>query len=162
MSATLRRWGLNGAVVVLAILLAGGAEAAPEKRPGDRPRTTERREIPPAVEPAPSEPETPPLYEPDMLKLAEILGSLAFLSDLCEPGDAGKGGGPFRSKAEALLDAEGMTELRRQRFAGAFNRGLSGYATVYRRCTGNARLSIERLKSDGAALARDLTSRFGG
>ncbi len=36
---------------------------------------------------------------------------------------------------EELLAAEGVTQGRRERMAGAYNRGYRGYALTYRSCT---------------------------
>jgi len=155
-----RRLDRIAASLLVLILSTGSAPAAPEKRPQvERGKAADPKEKPAEEAPAPQE--TPPPYEADLLKLAEVLGSLTFLSDLCAAEHDGRAGAIWRKKAEALIDSETMTEPRRQRFAGAFNRGFSGYATVYRACTDNARSSVERLKVDGAALARDLASRFG-
>ncbi len=103
----------------------------------------------------------PPPYEPQIIKLAEIMGSLAFLSELCGPPAGVQQSDIWRQKAQQFLNAEPMSEARKQRFAGAYNRGLQGYKLVYRSCTPNARLSVERLLSDGAKLTRELVGRFG-
>jgi uncharacterized protein (TIGR02301 family) len=111
---------------------------------------------PPAPAP-PSEPPPPP-YEPQMLRLAEIMGSLAFLRDLCGQKD----GDAWRAKMAALLDAEAKSEKRKEILAGAFNHGFRGYEMTYRTCTPAARLVIARYLDEGARLAHELTNRFGG
>ena len=103
----------------------------------------------------------PPPYEPQTLKLAEIMGSIAFLSTLCATSDGKDQGAVWRSKALEFVNAEPMSPARKERFAGAYNRGFQSYGLVYRTCTNNARLSIERLMDDGAKLTREIASRFG-
>ena len=90
-----------------------------------------------------------------MLRLAETLGALVFLRDLCGAGD----GAQWRERMQALLDAEGASEARRARLAGAFNRGLQSYAAVYRACTPNAELALSR---DALARLRAQTAAPGG
>lgn len=96
-------------------------------------------------------------YEPPMLRLAETLGALTFLRDLCGAGD----GPQWRERMQALLDAEGQSEARRARLAGAFNRGFQDYALVYRVCTRNAELALARRIAEGQKLSRDLAARWG-
>ena len=115
---------------------------APEKKP----------EAPP--EPAPGV----PLYEGQIMRLSEIMGALAYLRDLCGEGD----GAEYRARMAALLDAEGTTPERREKLAGAYNRGYRGYETTYGQCTPNARVAITRFVAEGARLARDISDRYGG
>ena len=117
-----------------------------------------RKEVP---EPEAPPPETPPPYEPQILKLAEIMGAIAFLANLCKPPEAKEPGDVWRGKALEFLNAEPLSPARRERFAGAYNRGFQSYGVVYRTCTPNARLSIDRLMIDGAKLTREISSRFG-
>ena len=99
-----------------------------------------------------------PPYEPQLERLAELMGTLAYLRDLCGKGD----GAEWRNKMAALLDAEARTDARRQRLAGAFNHGFRGYEATYRGCTPSAELVIRRFVEEGDRLARDLSTRFGG
>ena len=107
----------------------------------------------PAAAPAP----TPP-YEPQMLRLAELMGALAYLRDLCGEGD----GAEFRAKMAALLDAEAVDERRRDLLAGAYNKGFQDYAAVHRMCGPAANAVIERYLAETARLAADLAGRYGG
>jgi uncharacterized protein (TIGR02301 family) len=107
---------------------------------------------------APSSEAPPPPYEPQLLRLAEILGSLAFLRDLCGLKDGDK----FRAKMAELLDAEAKTEKRKDMLAGAFNRGFRGYEVIYRSCTPAADSVIGRYLNEAERLAHELTNRFGG
>ncbi|MFO1183188.1 MAG: TIGR02301 family protein [Bauldia sp.] len=97
-----------------------------------------------------------PAYEPQLLRLAEVLGGLAFLRPLCGSPDAQR----IRTEMTTLLDAEQPTPARRARLIDRFNLGYQGFAAVYRVCTPAAALEAERYRREGAELARDLTTRF--
>jgi uncharacterized protein (TIGR02301 family) len=100
----------------------------------------------------------PPPYEPQLLRLSEIMGALAFLRPLCGATD----GPDWRKRMSGLIDAEASSSARRDRLAGAFNKGYRGFALVYRACTPSAELAISRYLDEGGRLTRDLTTRFGG
>jgi uncharacterized protein (TIGR02301 family) len=102
-------------------------------------------------------PNAKPPYDRDLDRLAEVMGTLAFLRDLC----GHKDGSAWRDRMNALMEAEGTTSERRDRLAGAYNRGFYGLQPGYRRCTPAADLLGERLMREGAALSRAITSRYG-
>ena len=116
-----------------------------------------QRQEAPAAPVTPGEAPPPP-YEPQILRLAEIMGALAYLRDLCGDRD----GNVWRGRMSALLEAEAQTETRRERLAGAYNRGFRGFETTYRTCTPNAQLVINRYLDEGGKIARDVQNRFGG
>jgi uncharacterized protein (TIGR02301 family) len=100
----------------------------------------------------------PPPYEPQMLRLAEILGALSFLRDLCGAGD----GDDWRAKMTSLLNAEAPASgPRRQRLTASFNRGFRGYELTYRSCTPNAQTVVARYFDEASHIARDISYRFG-
>jgi uncharacterized protein (TIGR02301 family) len=68
----------------------------------------------------------------------------------------------WRNDMRALMEAEAQTEARKERLAGAFNRGFRGYEVLYRSCTPNAVTIIERFLAEGEKLSNDLANRFGG
>jgi uncharacterized protein (TIGR02301 family) len=144
MSGEARRLGL---AVLLCAGLAGPAfaqQAAPK---------------PPApAEPAPAAVEPPPPYEPQLLRLAEIIGALAYLRDLC----GGHDGDAWRAEMASLLDAEARTETRKESLAGAYNRGFRGYQLSYRACTPAAQEVIARFLDEAAKISTDLANRYGG
>jgi uncharacterized protein (TIGR02301 family) len=128
-------------------------------KPG-APRSAKPGEAPasPSAKPEQSAVEgPPPPYEPQLLRLSEILGALSYLRDICEARD----GEAWRAKMSALLDAEAKTQTRRERLAGAFNRGFRGYEVIYRTCTPNAETVITRYLSEGGQIARDINYRYG-
>ncbi|CAN5163478.1 hypothetical protein BH10PSE8_BH10PSE8_18360 [soil metagenome] len=114
---------------------------------------------PAAARPAESAPEPPPPpYEPQLLKLAEIMGSLAYLRAVC----AGKEAPDWRDRMSALVEAEGRTPLRRERLTSAYNRGFRAYALTHRVCSEGSQEASTRLAGEGERLARALAGRYGG
>jgi uncharacterized protein (TIGR02301 family) len=109
------------------------------------------------AQPAPAEPPPAP-YEKELLRLSEIMGSLAMLRPLCNAADAGE----WSKRMQVLLDAEGTTPGRRERLAGAYNKGYQAYALTYRACTPSAQEASARFLSEGEALSRSITGRYGG
>ena len=130
-------------------LAASLAQAQAQQRPAPA--------RPPESAPAPRA-EPPPPYEPQLLRLAEIMGALAWLRDLCGQKD----GDAWRARMTSLIDAEATTEARKERLAGAWNRGFRGFEATYRACTPNAELVISRYLDEGQRIARDVANRFGG
>lgn len=121
---------------------------------------------PPAAEkqPAPAVPtpdESSPAYEPRLLRLAELLGALAYLQDLCRTNDSQASGQIWRAQMSALMEAEGTTQLRKERLAGAYNRGFRGYEISYRRCTPNAQTIISRFLDESSRLAHEIAQHNG-
>lgn len=119
------------------------------------------RPLPPIPPPfpsasAPAKPGPPP-YEPELARLAELLGTLTFMRDLCAAGD----GASWRDRMTALLDAEGSDAGTGERLAGSYNRGLRDYRLTYRTCTPAAQAVIARALAEGARISRDLSVRFG-
>jgi uncharacterized protein (TIGR02301 family) len=112
---------------------------------------------PPAAAPAPVPPSDVKPYDPQLLRLAEILGALTYLRGLCGDKDADA----WHKRMQTLLDAEGTTQIRKDRLAGAFNRGIEGYALSYRTCTVNAHTIIERFLAEGSQIAKEVENRFG-
>ena len=112
--------------------------------------------LPPAAEPE-SGVEAPPPYEADMQRLARVLGVLTFIDGLCEEADPQL----WRERMADLMDAEGASPQRRERLAGAYNRGYRSYALTYRRCTDAARAARALHVAEGQRLTRTLATRFG-
>ncbi len=139
----------------VAALLSCMMMAASSPLLAQQPRSQQARPpAPPVVIPEPP----PVAYEPDLLKLAEIMGSLAFLRQLCTGPDAQR----WRARMLELMEVEGTSAGRKERLAGAYNRGFSGYALTYRNCTGSAQEATARLSGDGDKLSRRISARFGG
>jgi uncharacterized protein (TIGR02301 family) len=107
--------------------------------------------------PAPALEGPPPPYDPEMLRLAEILGALTYLEDLC----AAKPSGDWRGKMQTLLEAEAKTAARKERLAGSYNRGFHDYERSYHACTQNAQAVISRFLAEGGKIAHDVVNRYG-
>lgn len=95
-------------------------------------------------------------FEPGLLRLAEVLGSLHFLRNLC-----GEKGTQWRAEMEKLLQAEKPSPERRARFIASFNRGYRSFDGTYTACTPSATEAISRYMKEGEALSRDIASRYG-
>ncbi|WNJ91952.1 TIGR02301 family protein [Bosea sp. 685] len=140
----------RGAVLALALIVAlslGEAAAQTQRPAANAPKPTTE----------PGEPPPPP-YEPQLLSLAEIMGSLAYLRTLC----AGKEAQDWLVRMTALLDTEGRTPQRRERLTSAYNRGFRAYSATHRACTDGSQEASVRLASEGERLARLLAGRYGG
>jgi uncharacterized protein (TIGR02301 family) len=123
--------------------------AAPQQ-PQQQPQ--QQAEPAPAVEPPPAP------YEKELLRLAEIMGSLALLRPLCTAPDAQE----WSRRMQILLEAEGSTPGRRERLAGAYNKGYQAYSLTYRVCTPSAQEASMRFLAEGEQLSRNITGRYGG
>ena len=95
-------------------------------------------------------------YEAGLLRIAEVMGSLQFLRNLC-----GDKGNQWRSTMERLLAAENPEPERRARFIASFNRGYRSFEGTYTKCTASATEAISRYTIEGENLARDLAVRYG-
>lgn len=128
-------------------LLAQTRRPAPQQQQQQRP-----------AEPAPEPESLAPPYEPQLLQLAEIIGSLAYLRTLCETREAQD----WRERMATLLESEGRSPQRRERLASAYNRGYRAYSATHRTCSDGTQEASARLAQEGEKLAKALASRFGG
>ncbi len=142
--------GLVAAALVVSPLRAQTPPAKPAPAPHAAPT--------PAPSPTPAPPEPPPPYDSQLLRLAELMGALSYLRDLCAAGD----GPGFRDKMALLLEAEARTTERKETLAGAFNRGFGDYQLTYRTCTPAAEDIVSRFLDESARIARDVANRYGG
>lgn len=95
-------------------------------------------------------------YEQEMLRLAELLGSLHYLRNLC-----GEKGNTWRAQMEALIASENPNETRRQQMTASFNRGYRSFDSVYTTCTASAVEAIERYMLEGETLSKDIVAKYG-
>ncbi len=151
------RIGLSAVALLLALLVGGlpGIASAQQRsapsRPAQKAPEKEKEPAPPAEPP-------PAPYDRDLMRLSEIIGALSFLRGLCGAADAPE----WPTRMKALMDAEGVTPGRRDRLAGAYNRGYRGYALTYRACTASATEAAARYVAEGERLSHALVGRFGG
>jgi uncharacterized protein (TIGR02301 family) len=101
--------------------------------------------------------EPPPPYDPEILRLAEILGALTYLDALC----ASNPPGDWRAKMQALLEADAKSAARKERLAGSYNRGFHDYQRTYHLCTPNAQAIIGRFLAEGGKIAHEVVNRYG-
>jgi uncharacterized protein (TIGR02301 family) len=87
-------------------------------------------------------------YDQQVYQLAELLGSIHYLRELC----GAEEGQTWRTQMRELVSAEGTTALRRARLVDSFNKGYRGYARTYRTCTKPALVAIDRFLEQGATL----------
>lgn len=95
-------------------------------------------------------------FEPGLMRLAEVLGSLHFLRNLC-----GEKGDQWRVEMQKLLDSENPDAERRARFIASFNHGYRSFGGTYTQCTASAAEAISRYMKEGETLSRDIASRYG-
>ncbi|SCB33723.1 TIGR02301 family protein [Rhizobium miluonense] len=108
--------------------------------------------------PSTTDAERPTPYDERLSRLAEILGSIDYLRNLCSP--AREDG--WRGDMQQLLDTETKGEpKRKEKLTAAFNRGYRSFASVYANCTRQALVAEERYRNEGATLATEITARFG-
>lgn len=109
-----------------------------------------------AAEAPPAAPTVAP-YDAGLVRLAEILGSVHYLRDLCGGGE----GTLWRDQMQGLIDAEQADGPRLARLIDGFNRGYEGFQAVYRTCTPAATTAVDRYMQEGARIARDIAARYG-
>ncbi|QRM54842.1 TIGR02301 family protein [Sinorhizobium sp. BG8] len=120
-----------------------------------------------AQETKPATPEnvTPPVveeketaYDARLERLAEILGAVHYLRNLCVK----EGEDAWRRSMERLIELETHEQpKRKERLTASFNRGYRSFASVYTTCTRPAVVAEEKYRNEGATLASEITARFG-
>lgn len=95
-------------------------------------------------------------FEPGLMRLSEVLGSLHFLRNLC-----GEKGDTWRGEMEKLLASENPDPERKARLTASFNRGYRSFAGTYTSCTLSATEAIARYMKEGEALTREIASKYG-
>jgi len=96
-------------------------------------------------------------YDDKLLRLAEVLGSIHHLRNLCGANE----GTTWRDQMTALLAAEQPKPERRARLVARFNRGFRAFEQNYTTCTPSALVAVERYMKEGVLLSSQITSRFG-
>jgi uncharacterized protein (TIGR02301 family) len=91
-------------------------------------------------------------YDDKLLRLAEILGAIHYLRELCSADE----GLRWRERMSELLNAEGSSALRRARLTRRFNRGYRSYSRTYVSCTPSAQTAIARFLTEGTDISEGL------
>ena len=136
---------MKRALPILFALLVASPAFAQKAAPTPQPSAT------------PSAQDSLPPYESQMLRLAQIMGALSLLRDLCGDGD----GAQYRAKFAALLDAEATTPARKSAWAGAFNQSFEDYRLTYANCTPNAHAAIQSFLAEAETIATTISDRYG-
>lgn len=97
-----------------------------------------------------------PPYESQLIQLAETLGSLHYLSNLC-----GDKTSLWRDQMNTLLTTEKADTNRRKNLVSSFNNSYQTYADNYNQCTDQALKAIERFKIQGEKLSEALIAHYG-
>jgi uncharacterized protein (TIGR02301 family) len=108
-----------------------------------------------AVAPARAEVAAAP-FDGNLQRLAEILGALHYLRNICGANEGLK----WRNEMQSLVDAETPGGDRRAKMIASFNRGYRGYQQTYRSCTPAADVVIRRYLEEGSKIAREMTARY--
>src|SRR5690349_25160184 len=103
------------AILSVALLMLAQTSAYAQRQP-------EPPAAPPQIQGGPAP------FEPDLMRLAEILGALQYLRTLCGANEGQK----WREQMQALLDAEASTADRKNRMVANFNRGYRSFQQSYR------------------------------
>lgn len=90
------------------------------------------------------------------MRLAEVLGSLHYLRNLC-----GETGDQWRLQMEKLIESERPDPARRARLVASFNHGYRSFDGVYVSCTASATEAIARYMKEGEELTREIVVRYG-
>ncbi len=140
-------WRKAAIYAAVAGLMAAAVSPAPAQTAATAPK-----QAPAAVPPnIPAEPGDKP-YDSQLFRLAEILGTLHYLRELCGANE----GQVWREHMRELAASEGTSALRRAKFVESFNRGYRDYSRTYRACTQPALVAIQRFMDQASAISDGL------
>lgn len=147
------------ALLAALTVAAGPLLAQPTEQRKARPAPPPPPAAPPAppAPPPPPDPNAPPPYEPQLMRLAEILGALHHLRTICGAPDANR----WRDRLAELIEAEQPSPERRDRLAGAFNASVRIWARSYRACTPAAEHASRLFLDETGRIANDVRARYG-
>lgn len=91
-------------------------------------------------------------YDPQLLRLSEVLGAIHYLRELC----GAEEGQLWRQQMKEILRSEGTTAIRRAKLVKGFNKGYRGYRRTYRSCNKSAKVAIDRFMEEGSDLTAAL------
>lgn len=100
----------------------------------------------------------PAPYDDKLVQLAEILGSIDFIRNLCERDSEPQ----WKAMMGQLLESDARDEpARREKLTAAYNRGYRTFSAIQTRCSAQLRATAERYRIEGATLATEITTRYG-
>jgi uncharacterized protein (TIGR02301 family) len=94
-------------------------------------------------------------YDEQLMRLAEILGAVHYLRELCSASD----GQLWRQHMKTLIDAETTSAQRKARITRSFNQGYRNYSRTYTTCTPSAQTAIDRFMSEGVEITEALVEK---
>jgi uncharacterized protein (TIGR02301 family) len=100
----------------------------------------------------PLKPEDTRPYDDKLSRLAEILGAVHYLRELCGQND----GQLWRDQMREILAADGGSALRKAMLTRSFNNGYRSFGRTYQACTPSAQTAIARFLEEGSQLADTL------
>ncbi len=92
-------------------------------------------------------------YDDKLMRLAEIMGAVHYLRELCSASD----GQLWRDRMRELIESEGSSALRRANLTRSFNQGYRSYSRTYSSCTPSAQTTITRFLTEGAQISETLS-----
>jgi uncharacterized protein (TIGR02301 family) len=95
-------------------------------------------------------------YDDKLMRIAEILGAVHYLRELCSANE----GQYWRDRMRDLMEAEGSSALRRARLTRSFNQGYRSYSRTYNTCSPSAQTAITRFLAEGTQLSEGLVKSF--
>lgn len=95
-------------------------------------------------------------YDGRLNRLAEVMGSVHYLTNLC-----GEPNNKWRDEMQRMLSLESPEPNRRSRLVASFNRGFRSFDSVYSQCTDQARTAVARYIDEGITLTAEIYARFG-
>ena len=99
----------------------------------------------------------PPAYDDQMMRLAEVLGALHYLRELCGANEEQL----WRDEMKNLIEQEEPTAERRAMLVARFNRGFRGFQEIHRKCSAAAIEANNRYLRQGIRLANEIPNRYG-
>lgn len=97
-----------------------------------------------------------PLYESKLIRLAEVLGSIHSLRNLC-----GERSNEWRDQMDAVILAENPDPTRKARLIASFNRGYRSFSESYSTCTESALAAIDLYMKEGDRLSSEIITGYG-
>ncbi|MEM0899740.1 MAG: TIGR02301 family protein [Pseudomonadota bacterium] len=95
-------------------------------------------------------------YDTRLNRLAEVLGSVHYLSNLCE-----EPSNQWRDAMQNILSVESPAPNRRADLIASFNRGYRSFNSVHQTCTDQARQLNLGYVQEGQSIAAEITARYG-
>jgi uncharacterized protein (TIGR02301 family) len=97
-----------------------------------------------------------PPYNSKMLRLADILGSVHFLRNLC-----GEKSSQWRNAMDELIMLEKPNPQRRANLIASFNHGYRSFDSSYTHCTDSAIIALNQFMREGNDISQHIALIYG-